>query len=78
MCSGLVTGVDCHSFSFTLQVGGTALLWSSSSGYTKIVEMLIECGASLSVQAKVSFTRKYWQYFITWQIFKPLYLGVMV
>ena len=50
--------VDCHLFSFTLQVGGTALFWSSYNGHTKIVEMLIECGASLNVQTKVSFTYK--------------------
>ena len=56
MYSVLVTGIDCHSFSFTLQDGGTALFWSSLNGHTKIVEMLIECGASLNVQIKVSFT----------------------
>ena len=56
MCSSLVIGVDCHLFSFTLQVGGTALFWSSYNGHTKIAEMLIECGASLNVQTEVSFT----------------------
>ena len=56
MCSGLVTVVDCHLFSFILQYGGTALFWSSINGHTKIAEMLIECGASLNVQTKVSFT----------------------
>ena len=47
--------VDCHLFSFTLQYGGTALIWSSAYGHLKIAEMLIECGASLNVQARVSF-----------------------
>ena len=52
----LVTGVDCDLLSFTLQDGGTALIWSSLNGHTEISEMLIECGASLNVQTKVSFT----------------------
>ena len=56
MYSGLVIGVDCHLLSCTLQVGGTALFWSSYNVHTKIAEMLIECGASLNVEAKVSFT----------------------